>query len=111
MNAVLILLFGSLHVTDGALTYLGLSLYGLVEVNPMLLGVANQVGLEGAIIGGKTLELAFARHLYRKRGTIFPQHPSLTATMVLAVLFYMGVVANNAMLLFGASHVKTMSLN
>lgn len=111
MNAVLILLFGSLHVTDGALTYLGMRLYGLVEVNPMLLGVANQVGLESAIIGGKTLEIAFARHLYRKRGTIFLHHPSLTATMVVAVLFYMAVVTNNAILLFGASHVKAVSLN
>ncbi|GAB6047397.1 hypothetical protein JCM19379_12210 [Methyloparacoccus murrellii] len=110
MNTALIYLFASLHIADGALTYLGLQLYGLAEANPLLSGLAAEVGLGTAIIGGKSLETVLAYRLYKRR-VIFKKHPSLVATLALAVLFYTGVVINNAWLVFDAPPVAASVSN
>ncbi len=100
MDALLIVLFGLLHVADGIVTYFGLSFFGLVEVNPLLNYCADSIGLGCSITLLKMAELSFVMFLFTGRHRMKSRW--ITATLASAVVFYSWVVTNNVMLVFDA---------
>lgn len=96
MDALLIILFGVLHIADGVVTYLGLSFANLVEANPILNCCAAWIGLEYAIPLLKLGGLAFIVVLFIDRHKL--KSPWLTVTLGSSVGFYIWVVANNVLL-------------
>jgi hypothetical protein len=100
MNGLLIILLGLLHVADGVVTYLGLSFFGLEEVNPILNFCADRVGLECSITAFKAGELAVVAFLFLDRKKM--RSPWITATLTSAVVFYGWVVTNNVALVLDA---------
>lgn len=100
MDAVLIILFGLLHVADGVVTYFGLTSFGLVEVNPVLNYCADSFGLGCSITVLKIAELSFIAFLFAGRRNMKSRW--ITATLGSAVMFYSWVVTNNVMLVIDA---------
>lgn len=100
MDALLIVLFGLLHIADGIVTYFGLSWFGLVEVNPVLNYCAETLGLGSSITVLKMLELSVVAFLFARRRRM--HSPWITATLASAVVFYSWVVTNNVMLVMDA---------
>jgi len=100
MYAVLIVLFGLLNIADGVVTYFGLSLFGLEEVNPMLNYCADSLGLGCSITVLKLAILCFIAFLFDNRRRM--KSPWIAATLSSAVVFYGWVVANNLMLVIEA---------
>jgi uncharacterized membrane protein len=100
VDALLIVLFGLLHVADGVVTYFGLSFSGLEEANPLLNYCADSVGLGCSITLLKLAELGFVAYLFAGRRNM--KSPWITATLASAVVFYSWVVTNNVMLVVEA---------
>lgn len=98
-NTVLIVLFAVLHVADGLITYLGLSFTEVDEVNPLLNYAAGILGLGRAIVLLKLIILSFIAAIFFDRCTIKGRWA--TVALMLAVVFYSGVVASNVMLVVG----------
>ena len=95
----MIVLFGLLHVTDGVVTYLGLSFANVDEANPILNYVAGQYGLGIAITLVKLTVLLVLALVYFDRHSIKSRWG--TAVLAWADTFYGWVVANNFMLIMG----------
>ena len=100
LNALMIVLFGLLHVADGVVTYLGLSFTSVDEVNPLLNYVASQMGLGRAIFSLKLLILLVITSIFVDRHSIKGRWG--TATLVSADTFYSWVVTNNCLLVMGS---------
>lgn len=100
MDALLIVLFGLLHVADGVVTYLGLRFFGLEEVNPVLNFSADAIGLGNSITLFKLGELAVVAFLFMDRHKMRSRW--ITATLASAVVFYGWVVTNNVALVIEA---------
>lgn len=100
MDGLLIVLFGILHVADGIVTYLGLSFFGLQEVNPLLNFSAEAIGLGNSITLYKLCEISVAAFLFSDRHKMHSRW--ITATLASAVIFYGWVVTNNVALVFDA---------
>jgi len=100
MYALLIIVFGLLQVADGVVTYLGLSLSGLEEVNPVLNFSAELLGLGYSIFLIKAAGLAFITFLFFDRHKL--KNRWVTATLTSAVAFYSWVVTNNVILVIEA---------
>ena len=98
-NTVLIVLFAVLHVADGFITYLGLSFTEVDEVNPLLNYAAGILGLGRAIVLLKLIILSFIAAIFFDRCTIKGRWA--TVALMLAVVFYGGVVTNNVLLVVG----------
>lgn len=98
-NTVLIVLFALLHVADGFITYLGLSFTDVDEVNPLLNYAAGILGLGRAIVLLKLIILSFIAAIFFDRCTIKGRWA--TVALMLAVVFYGGVVTNNVLLVVG----------
>jgi hypothetical protein len=98
-NTVLIVLFALLHVADGFITYLGLSFTDVDEVNPLLNYAAGILGLGRAIVLLKLIILSLIAAIFFDRCTIKGRWA--TVALMLAVVFYSGVVASNVMLVVG----------
>lgn len=96
MDALLILLFGLLHIADGVVTYLGLKFFGLEEVNPVLILSAKAIGLGNSITLFKMGELGLVAFLFFDRHKMRSRW--ITATLASAVVFYGWVVTNNVSL-------------
>ncbi len=99
INSCMIVLFGILHVTDGVLTYLGLSFTSVDEANPILNYVAGQYGLGLAITLVKLTVLLVLVLVYFARQSIRSRWG--TAALAWADTFYGWVVANNFILIMG----------
>ena len=99
VNTCMIVLFGLLHVTDGVVTYLGLSFANVDEANPILNYVAGQYGLGIAITLVKLTVLLVLALVYFDRHSIKSRWG--TAVLAWADTFYGWVVANNFMLIMG----------
>jgi hypothetical protein len=100
MNAILIVFFALLQVADGVVTYLGLGLASVDEVNPVLGVLIGLLGLGGSITLLKLAGLAFATFLFCDRHKM--KSPWITATLASSVTFYCWVVSSNVMLVVGA---------
>lgn len=100
MYAILIILFGLLHIADGIVTYLGLSFFGLEEVNPVLTFSSGVMGLGLSIILFKLAELGFLAFLFNGRRRM--RNRWVHVTMASAVGFYGVVVTNNVALVVGS---------
>jgi len=100
MYVLLIVVFGLLQVADGVVTYLGLSLSGLEEVNPVLNFCAELMGVGCSIVLIKMAGLAFITLLFVDRHKV--ENRWITATLTMAVAFYSWVVTNNVMLVIEA---------
>jgi hypothetical protein len=100
VDAVLIVLLGLLHVADGIVTYLGLSFFGLEEVNPILNYCSHLLGLGCSITLFKAGELVVVALLFLDRNKMRSRW--ITATLGSAVLFYSWVVTNNVTLVLEA---------
>ncbi len=100
MNALLIILFGLLHVADGIITYLGLSFDVVDEANPVLNFCAEQVGLGFSITVLKLACLSALIYLFYGRQKMKSRW--VTATLASAVTFYTWVVSNNIFLVVTA---------
>ena len=100
VDALLIILFGLLHVADGIVTYFGLSFFDLEEANPVLNYCADSFGLGCSITVLKMMELSFIAFLFASRRKM--KSPWITATLASAVVFYSWVVTNNVMLVVDA---------
>lgn len=99
VNAMLILLFGILHIADGLVTYLGLSFAAVNEVNPLLNYFAGLWGLGLAITLLKIAILFAITYIFIGRHTIKSRWG--TATLAWADTFYSWVVTNNFVLVIG----------
>jgi hypothetical protein len=100
MNAILIVFFALLQVADGVVTYLGLGLAGVDEVNPVLGVLIGLFGLGGSITLLKLAGLAFSAFLFFDRHKM--KSPWITATLASSVSFYSWVVSSNVILVVGA---------
>jgi hypothetical protein len=100
MYAILIILFGLLHIADGIVTYLGLSFFGLEEVNPVLTFSSGVMGLGLSILLFKLAELGFLAFLFSGRRQM--RNRWVHVTMASAVGFYGVVVTNNVALVVGS---------
>lgn len=98
-NTVLIVLFALLHIADGLVTYLGLRFTQVDEVNPLLNYAAGILGLGRAIVLLKLIILSFIAAIFFDRCTIKGRWA--TIALMLAVVFYGGVVTNNVLLVVG----------
>lgn len=98
-NTVLIVLFALLHIADGFITYLGLSFTQVDEVNPLLNYAAGILGLGRAIVLLKLIILGCIAAIFFDRCTIKGRWA--TVALMLAVVFYGGVVTNNVLLVVG----------
>jgi hypothetical protein len=96
----MIVLFGLLHVADGAVTYLGLCFSSVIEVNPVLNFFAGLLGLGIAIILLKLTILIFITVIFFERHTI--KGCFGTAALAWADTVYGWVVTNNFALFIGA---------
>lgn len=100
LNAAMLVLFGLLHIADGAITYFGLSFTDVDEVNPILNYFAGLVGLGLAITSLKVAILLVIAFIFFDRHSIKGRWG--TATLVWADAFYSWVVTNNFALVMGA---------
>lgn len=100
MNALLIVLFGLLQITDGIVTYFGLGFAKLDEVNPALNGLVGWLGLGYSITLLKLAGLAFIAFLFVDRNKMKSRW--ITATLASAVSFYSWVVSRNVVLVVDA---------
>lgn len=96
MDALLIVLFGLLHIADGVVTYLGLTFADVAEANPVLNYCADLIGLGYAIPLLKVGGLAFIVFLFFDRRKMKSRW--ITATLASSVAFYTYVVTQNVML-------------
>lgn len=96
MDALLIVIFGLLHVADGVITYLGLSFFDVAEANPVLNYCADVIGLGCAIPLLKAGGMAFIIFMFfdRRRS----KSRWITATLASSVIFYSYVVTQNVLL-------------
>lgn len=96
MRALLIILFGLLNITDGALTFHGLKFGSVAELNPVLDYLGSHLGLSlgYAILAVKTLVIAALAYLltchYRMNRC------AGILALIIANIFYLWVVGNNA---------------
>lgn len=100
MNAILIILFGLLHVADGIITYLGLSFDVVDEVNPVLNFFAESMGLGFSISALKLLCLSVLMYMFYDRHRMKSRW--ITASLASAVTFYSWVVSSNVFLVVSA---------
>jgi uncharacterized membrane protein len=100
INIFLILMFGLLHIADGAVTYFGLKFASVIEVNPILNYCAELFGLGCSITVLKFGILAVIGFLYYERHKM--NSCLSTFTLVSAVGFYLWVVSNNVFLVVGS---------
>lgn len=100
LNSLLFVSLGLLQVADGFLTYIGLSLFDLGEVNPILNYCAAQVGLGCSITLIKFAILAILSLLFINRRQT--RNCLGTLTLIAAVSFYTWVVNNNAVLVISS---------
>lgn len=99
-NALLLVLFGLLHMADGIITYLGLKFSSVDEANPVLVFFADQFGLGYSITAMKLMCIAVIAYLFFGRRKI--KSRLSTATLTGAVTFYCWVVSNNVFLVVNA---------
>ncbi|MDD4914084.1 MAG: DUF5658 family protein [Methylococcales bacterium] len=95
----MIVLFGLLHIADGIVTYLGLMLSEVVEVNPLVNYFIELLGLGFSIILLKLACLLVIATLYVRRRRMTSIWS--TTTLACATSFYFWVVNNNVGLLLG----------
>ena len=100
MNTYFIVLFGLLQIADGIVTFFGLKLAGVGEVNPILNFFAEFLGLGFSITLIKLAGLAFIVFLFYDRHKMKSRW--ITTTLGLAVTFYSWVVSSNMILVVGA---------
>lgn len=100
MYAILIILFGLLHIADGIVTYLGLKFFDLEEVNPVLTFSSGIMGLGLSILLFKLAELGLVAFLYKGRKRM--RNRWVHVTLASAVGFYGVVVTNNFALVFSS---------
>jgi uncharacterized membrane protein len=100
MKALLIVLFGLLHVADGVVTYFGLHFTDVDEVNPVLNFFIGLLGLGCSITLLKLAILAVVAFLFFERHKMKSRW--ITATLASAVTFYGWVVSSNVLLVVGA---------
>jgi len=96
MNTFFIVLFGLLQIADGIVTFFGLKLAGVDEVNPILNFFAGFLGLGFSITLIKLAGLAFIAFLFFDRHKMKSRW--ITTSLGLAVTFYSWVVSSNMML-------------
>jgi hypothetical protein len=99
VNALMIIMFGILHIADGIVTYLGLSFANVDEANPVLNYFAAELGLGVAITLLKLVIIGIITFIFFDRDTIKSRWG--TATLVSADTFYGWVVTNNFLLVIG----------
>jgi uncharacterized membrane protein len=99
VNALMIVLFGLLNVADGVVTYLGLSVADVIEVNPILNYFAGLLGLGVAIVLLKLAILIIIAYIFFDRHSI--QSRLGTVTLASADTFYGWVVFSNSILFMG----------
>jgi len=100
MNTYFIVLFGLLQIADGIVTFFGLKLAGVDEVNPILNFFAGFLGLGFSITLIKLAGLAFIAFLFFDRHKMKSRW--ITTSLGLAVTFYSWVVSSNMILVVGA---------
>jgi len=96
MNTYFIVLFGLLQIADGIVTFFGLKLAGVDEVNPILNFFAGFLGLGFSITLIKLAGLAFIAFLFFDRHKMKSRW--ITTSLGLAVTFYSWVVSSNMIL-------------
>ena len=100
MDALLIVLFGLLHIADGVVTYVGLTFADVAEANPVLNYFAELIGLAYAIPLLKMGGLGFIIFLFMDRHKMKSRW--ITATLASSVAFYSWVVTQNVILVVSA---------
>ena len=100
VNTYFIVLFGLLQIADGIVTFFGLKLAGVGEVNPILNFFAEFLGLGLSITLIKLAGLAFIAFLFFDRHKMKSRW--ITTSLGLAVTFYSWVVSSNMILVVGA---------